>query len=95
MSNPNVGKYILVEAPFKDEPDRFDLAVGFFSSIKSAENHARSDAENSYCMDELAPGRVEDWGHPCYLCQVVKVFKPVPVVSVKIELSAVKEQPNG
>jgi len=91
MINPNVGKYILVEAAFRDEPDRFDSAVGFFPSIKSAETHARSDAENTYCMDELTPGRVEDWGSPCYLCQVVKVFKPVPVVTVRIELSAVKE----
>lgn len=92
MNNPNIGKYILVEATYRGEPDRLDNPVGLFSSTKAAKEYARSDADNIFLLDDNERGRIEDWGSPQYLCRVIQVFKPVPVVSVKMELSTVKEQ---
>ena len=91
MPDNLAGKYILVSAHHKNEPDRLENPVGPFPSAKAAEKYARNDAEDTFCMDMDERGRIEDWGSPMYLCQIVRVFKPVPVVSVKIELSKIEE----
>ena len=39
---------------------------------------------------ELSVGADVDFAGPCYLCQVIAIVRPVPVVSVKVEIREVK-----
>ncbi len=89
MAHPFIDKYLLVEAPFRDDPERLESPTGVFRSKRAAEEYVRIDAENAFCMEGDDARRVENWGSPFYLCKIVKVFKPVPVINIKVQLSKV------
>ena len=60
-------------------------------SIKVAERWMRASNREQYIdTGELRPGADAGFAGPCYLCKVVKVVLPVPVVSVKVEIREVK-----
>ena len=60
-------------------------------SIEAAERWMRDYNREQYIdTGEMQVGADAEFAGPCYLCKVVKIVMPVPVVSVKVEIREVK-----
>ena len=84
---------------FEDrERTRIVTPEGPFKSIRAAEKYIREDAEDTYRFgNNDGAGRDEDWGDEHLILKTVKRVRPVPVVSLRIELKTVgtKDQTNA
>ena len=89
-----IGKYIVVEAPYPGEPERMASPEGLFTNLQQVKSYIRNDADATFVVDEDQRGRIENWGSPQYICQIIKVFKPIPVVGVKIRLDEMIRVPK-
>jgi len=60
-------------------------------SIEAAERWVRDDNREQYIdAGELQPGADTGFAGPCYLCRVIKIVRPTPVVGVKVQLREVQ-----
>jgi hypothetical protein len=87
------GDYIIVELDGAAVPGMLvkftDGAWQTYPSLAKAEEWMRKDAKEAVNEAEMEIGRMQDWGTPVAICKVVRVCRPVPVVSVKIEIQDV------
>jgi len=60
-----------------------------FASIDAARAWIRKDAKDTI-GDNYDCGEPETWGNTYYLCEIKQVVRPVPRISVKIELMEVQ-----
>jgi len=60
-----------------------------FASIDAARAWIRKDARDTI-GDDYSYGDPETWGNTYYICEVKQVVRPVPRISVKIELMEVE-----
>jgi hypothetical protein len=88
--------YIVVELDGANIPGMAvnlpDGRMRMFASLEKAEAWLREDAKDTIAGSEMDLGRMQDWGTPVAICKVVRVCRPVPVVSVKIEIQEVKQE---
>ena len=77
-------KYMLIE-----ETGMEPIAIPQeFSSIEAARAWIRKDAKDTI-VDNYDCGEPETWGNTYYICEVKQVVRPVPRISVKVEIMEV------
>jgi hypothetical protein len=81
-------KYMLIE-----ETGLEQIAMPLeFASIDAARAWIRKDAKDTI-GDNYDCGEPETWGNTYYLCEIKQVVRPVPRISVSVEIELMEVQP--
>ena len=95
-SKTRTGMYIVVETETNTTQKKVRGEVhGPFKSMAEAERWMLTDAVETYNGSDrsLQNGDATDWGSDMYVCEIVRVCRPVPVVTIAARIMDLELEP--
>ena len=83
-----VGRLVVIQSedlkdPMTEVPDTASIE-GTFDTMERVEQFIRADTHEYFPLDAGREGRNDDQTAPIYICQVMRVVKAVPIVSMRV-----------
>lgn len=92
QKHPAVGRIIIIETDGHASADKASGEVhGLFKTMADAEAWMIADAAATFSNSDhsFQDGDAKDWGSDMYVCEVKRVCRPVPVVSITARVDEV------
>jgi hypothetical protein len=95
MNEVKKGCFIIIETDHNQKPIKPEgqIVKRTFDTVKQAEAFIMDDAMNTIYSDkgaEFKVGEDNEWGSDHIICQVVKIVRPVPIMSPSVSIMEVK-----
>jgi len=83
-----VGRLVVIQSedlkdPMTEVPETASID-GTFDTMERVEQFIRADTHEYFPLDAGREGRNDDQTAPIYICQVMRVVKAVPIVSMRV-----------
>ncbi len=83
-----VGRLVVIQSqdlkdPMTEVPETASIE-GTFDTMERVEKFIRADTHEWFTPDGTREGRNDDQTAPIYICQVLRVVKAVPIVSMRV-----------
>lgn len=93
-----VGRLVVLQSenlkdPMTEVPENASIG-GTFDTMERVEQFIRADTHEFFPPDAGREGRNDDSTAPIYICQVLRVVKAVPIISMKVMVEDAVPTPN-
>lgn len=93
-----VGRLVVIQSedlkdPMTEVPENASIG-GTFDTMERVEQFIRADTHVFFPPDAGHEGRNDDRTAPIYICQVIRVVKAVPIISMKVMVEDAVPTPN-
>jgi len=93
-----VGRLVVLQSedlkdPMTEVPETASID-GTFDTMERVEQFIRADTQEWFTPDGMHEGRNGERTAPIYICQVVRVVKAVPIISMKVMVEDAVPTPN-
>jgi len=93
-----VGRLVVIQSedlndPMTEVPETASID-GTFDTMERVEQFIRADTHEYFPLDAGREGRNDDQTAPIYICQVIRVVKAVPIISMKVMVEDAVPTPN-